>query len=228
MNALQRLTIFEKITASSGIVLLIGMFAFPWYHVGIASITVGGHTFGGESFSANVLKGPGSFFSIVALIVLIALLAEFAIQSGTRCVVARIFNIIGKRETNAHVVPELVGQLRRGQTPVRLGNLESRRDYTDVTDVAAALHRLLSSPHDSSTIFNVGSGRSVSVGELVQLCEQVLGRPVEVESEPQRRRTQDRLELAADPRLLRETTGWEPARSLQETLSELLTEPDES
>ena len=80
MNALQRLTIFEKITAASGIVLLIVMFAFPWYHVGIASITVGGHTFGGESFSANVLKGPGSFFSIVALIVLIALLAEFAIR----------------------------------------------------------------------------------------------------------------------------------------------------
>jgi UDP-glucose 4-epimerase len=156
------------------------------------------------------------------------LLAEFATRSGTHCVVARIFNIIGKRETNPHVVPELVGQLRRGESPVRLGNLESRRDYTDVTDVAAALHRLLASPPDGSAIFNVGSGRSVSVGELVQLCEQVLGRPVEVESEPQRRRVQDRLELAADPSLLRETTGWEPARSLQETLSELLTEPDES
>jgi UDP-glucose 4-epimerase len=156
------------------------------------------------------------------------LLAEFANQSGTRCVVARIFNIIGKRETNAHVVPELVGQLRRGETTVRLGNLESRRDYTDVTDVAAALHRLLSSPAGSPTIFNIGSGRSVSVGDLVVLCEEVLGRPVEVESEPQRLRGQDRLELVADPRLLRETTGWAPTRSLRETLSELLTEPDES
>ena len=66
------------------------------------------------------------------------------------------------------------------------------------------------------------------VDECAKLCEQVLGRPVEVESEPQRRRTHDRLELAADPRLLRETTGWEPTRSLHETLSELLTEPDES
>jgi hypothetical protein len=80
MNALQRFTLPEKITAAAGIVLLIGMFAFPWYHVGIASITVGGHTFGGESFNSNVLKGPGSFFSIVALIVLIALLAEFFVR----------------------------------------------------------------------------------------------------------------------------------------------------
>jgi UDP-glucose 4-epimerase len=155
------------------------------------------------------------------------LLAEFANRTGTRCVVARIFNVIGRRETNPHVVPELVGQLRRGQTPVRLGNLEPRRDYTDVSDVAGALHQLLSSSNDGSSIFNVGSGRSVSVGELVELCEHVLGRPIEVESEPQRRRVQDRLELAADPRLIHETTGWEPARSLRETLSELLTEPDD-
>ena len=56
------------------------MFAFPWYHVGVPSFTAGGQTFGGESFDSNVLKGPGSFFSIVALIVLIALLAEFFIR----------------------------------------------------------------------------------------------------------------------------------------------------
>jgi hypothetical protein len=80
MNTLQRLTLPEKITAVAGIVLLVGMFAFPWYHVGVPSITVGGHTFGGASFNSNVLKGPGSFFSIVALLVLIALLAEFVLS----------------------------------------------------------------------------------------------------------------------------------------------------
>lgn len=80
MNALQRLTVPEKITAAAGILLLIGMFAFPWYHIGIASFTVGGQTFGGESANFNVFNGPGSFFSIVAVIVLIALLAEFAIR----------------------------------------------------------------------------------------------------------------------------------------------------
>jgi hypothetical protein len=79
MNSLQQLSRSERITAGAGVVLLIGMFAFPWYHVGIASITVGNQTFGGESFNSNVLKGPGAFFSIIALIVLIALLAEFAI-----------------------------------------------------------------------------------------------------------------------------------------------------
>jgi nucleoside-diphosphate-sugar epimerase len=109
---------------------------------------------------------------------------------------------------------------------VRLGNLEPRRDYTDVLDVAVALERLLSLPEDGGRTFNLGSGRSVSVAELVRICEQVLGRPIEVEVEPRRRRAQDRAELLADPRLLSQATGWQPARSLGETLAELLTAPE--
>jgi UDP-glucose 4-epimerase len=154
------------------------------------------------------------------------LVREFEATTGTRCVVARIFNVIGRRETNRHVVPDLVKQLRDGSERVRLGNLEPRRDYTDVLDVAAALERLLALPVDAARTFNVGSGRSVSVADLVRVCEQVLARSVEVEVDPKRRRSRDRAELVADPRLLQAATGWEPTRSLAETLKELLTEPE--
>jgi UDP-glucose 4-epimerase len=156
------------------------------------------------------------------------LVAELGASTGTRCVVARTFNVVGRRETNRHVVPELVGQLRRRNMPVRLGNLESRRDYTDVLDVAAALHRLLSASPRSADTFNLGSGKSVSVAELVQICEEILSRAIEVEVDAGRVRTTDRAELVADPSLLRETTGWEPTRSLRETVAELLTEPEAS
>jgi UDP-glucose 4-epimerase len=154
------------------------------------------------------------------------LVREFATATGARPVVARIFNVIGKRETNPHVVPELVGQIRRGTAPVRLGNLESRRDYTDVVDVAAALHSLLSLPGSTTGTFNLGSGRSVSVAELVRTCEAVLDRPIDVDIEPQRLRARDRAELVADRRLLQEATGWQPTRSLDETVRELLTGSD--
>jgi UDP-glucose 4-epimerase len=153
------------------------------------------------------------------------LVREFESRTGTRCVVARIFNVIGKRETNPHVVPDLVWQLRDGSSPVRLGNLEPRRDYTDVVDVAAALEQMVLLPRHGARTFNLGSGRSVSVAELVRMCEQVLGRPVEVEVDAERLRKQDRAELVADPRLLRDATGWQPTRTLLETLSELLIEP---
>jgi UDP-glucose 4-epimerase len=150
------------------------------------------------------------------------LVSAFAGQVGARCVAARVFNVIGPRETNLHVVPELVGQLRSGAETVHLGDLRPRRDYTDVRDVAAALHALVDHPGGTAGIVNVGSGRSWSVGELVEECERVLGHSVHVETEEARVRTRDRAELVANPRLLQEVTGWKPFWPLRETLADLL------
>jgi UDP-glucose 4-epimerase len=150
------------------------------------------------------------------------LVLQWAEEFGVRPIVARIFNVIGKRETNPHVIPEVVSQLRTGSRALRVGNLAPRRDYTDVRDVAEALQRLAAAEIQSRTTFNVGSGHSVSVAEVVQACEEVLGYRVEVEVEQRRLREHDRAELRADTTLLHETTGWQPRWSLKETLAELL------
>jgi UDP-glucose 4-epimerase len=151
------------------------------------------------------------------------LVAQFGKQTGTHCVVARLFNVIGERETNPHVVPELVRQLRAGAPSVQLGNLQTRRDYTDAVDVAEALVRLLLAD-PGRTVFNVGSGRGTSVAELVSSCERILGREITVNVDQSRLRKHDRDELIADVKLLRAATGWAPTRSLEETLRRLLFE----
>jgi UDP-glucose 4-epimerase len=142
--------------------------------------------------------------------------------AGMSVVLARIFNVVGRRETNAHVVPELVGQLREGVRRVRLGNLGPRRDYTDVRDVAGALARLTLMPSPGTQRVNVGSGRGVSVADLVTACERVLGQRIEVDVDESRRRAVDRQELVADNARLRGLTGWAPERTLEQTLAELL------
>lgn len=151
------------------------------------------------------------------------LVDQFRTQTGTHCVVARLFNVIGDRETNPHVVPELVSQLRAGAPSVQLGNLHTRRDYTDAVDVADALVRLLHAD-PGPTVFNVGSGRGTSVAELVSTCERILGREITVNVDQARLRKHDRNELIADVKLLRGATGWAPTRSLEETLRRLLFE----
>jgi hypothetical protein len=83
MKALNRFSRSEQITGVAGILLLIGIFAFPWYHVGFAGVNFDGTTYGGGSYDGNVLQGPGSFFSYIALIVLIALLAELVVSRFT-------------------------------------------------------------------------------------------------------------------------------------------------
>ena len=156
------------------------------------------------------------------------MVAQFAEQAGVQAIVARIFNVIGTRETNPHIVPEVIGQLRRGELPLRVGNLEPRRDYTDVRDTAAALDGLLAHADGRYDVFNVGSGRSVSGAELVLMCEQLTGGSIEIQVEERRLRARDRAELVADSERLHELTGWHPVYSLRETLSELLAEPEGS
>lgn len=150
------------------------------------------------------------------------LLTRFAADTGTSCLAARLFNVIGKRETNPHVVPELVAQLRRDPSRVRLGNLTPRRDYTDVVDVADALVRLLDAAERDLFVCNVGSGIGVSVADLVSACERMLGTGIEIDADPARLRAVDRSELVADIGRLERATGWSPSRSLEQTLALLL------
>ena len=69
------------------------------------------------------------------------LAADYAARTGTAVGIARLFNVFGPGETNAHFIPSLICQLKAGDQ-VRLGNLSSRRDYVFVDDVAEALLRL--------------------------------------------------------------------------------------
>jgi UDP-glucose 4-epimerase len=150
------------------------------------------------------------------------LVRAFHDRTGVDCTIARIFNVIGPRETNSHVVEEIVRQLRSGAGTLQLGNLQPARDYSDVRDVAAALARLLA---EMPSVVNVGSGNATSVRELVTECERILDRPIGVVQEDARRRPVDRALLVADASALR-ALGWRPQWTLPATLADLLGTPD--
>jgi UDP-glucose 4-epimerase len=129
---------------------------------------------------------------------------------------------VGRRETNPHVLPEIVDQLRSGADVVRLGALNTRRDYVNASDVASALAGLLDDHPSGVSVYNVGTGRAVSVQEIVDACGAALGRPVRIDQDATRLRKVDRQELLADSTALRRQTGWTPEWSLERTLVDLL------
>ena len=139
---------------------------------------------------------------------------------GRRIVSARLFNVFGPGETNPHVRPDVVEQLRAGGT-LRLGNLAPRRDWVHARDVADALVRLAA--YDGpETVFNVGTGVGTSVAQLVDALGAVLGRTLRVEQDPARVRPVERLHLVADPGRARRELGWAPRVTLQEGLRDLV------
>jgi len=136
-----------------------------------------------------------------------------------RTVVARLFNTYGPRETNPHVLPEIMRALRQGK-PLELGNLWPKRDLIFVTDTAAAL--VAAAAGDPGfDVFNVGTGTGTSIGEVVKAIEVITGSPLEVQQVAGRMRDGDG-HLVADPRKLMETSGWRPRHDLVSGLRRLL------
>lgn len=147
----------------------------------------------------------------------------FAARSGMGVGIARLFNVFGPGETNAHFIPSLICQMKAGES-VRLGNLASKRDYVFVDDVADALLRLARYSGDGHgaagqpTTVNVGSGRAYCGHEVVDTLAGFNAAGVNPTIDPRRLRPMDRPTLLADPTLAQKLLDWTPRTSLAEGL----------
>jgi UDP-glucose 4-epimerase len=146
------------------------------------------------------------------------LASGFAARTGTGVGIARLFNIFGPGETNAHFIPSLICQLKAGES-VRLGNLSSKRDYVFVDDVADALLRLARYVGDGqSATVNIGSGRAYAGHEVVAALAGLSAAGVAPIIDPSRLRPVDRPTLLADPALAQKLLDWAPRTSLVDGL----------
>lgn len=133
------------------------------------------------------------------------LVSLFYKQTGLPSLSARLFNVIGPRETNPHLLPDIIAQLP-GKKRLTLGNLLPKRDYIYVDDVADGLIHLLESSETSGS-FNIGSGAAYSAEEMASTIGEILGLKLSIESAPERQRAGDRPFLCADITRLSKL-GW--------------------
>jgi UDP-glucose 4-epimerase len=136
-----------------------------------------------------------------------------------RTVIARLFNTYGPRETNPHVLPEVMKRMREGK-PLELGNLWPMRDLIFVTDTAAGLVASASGAAGLE-VYNVGTGTGTAIQDVLQVIEEITGNPLEVRQVPGRMRDDDG-HLISDPRKLMRATGWKPVCDLRTGLEKLL------
>jgi UDP-glucose 4-epimerase len=143
----------------------------------------------------------------------------FSRRHKVSSVSARLFNVIGLRETNPHLLPDVIEQLVAGKTQIELGNLVPKRDYVYVDDVAEALFLLLEGDVDGCV--NVGTGECYSAQEMVDEIGALLECELRVVSVPERQRQGDRPVLLADIRRLTDL-GWRPSGGFRESLRKTL------
>ncbi|OGD25839.1 MAG: hypothetical protein A2Y56_08075 [Candidatus Aminicenantes bacterium RBG_13_63_10] len=141
-------------------------------------------------------------------------------------VIARPFPHTGPGQTADFVFSDWASQvarIERGEAPplLEVGNLEVRRDYSDVRDVIRA-YVLLMEKGRRGEIYNVCSGRAVSLREVMETLLGLSRRPVDVRQDPARLRKTDIPYLAGDGSKLRRETGWTPEIPFSQTLRDLL------
>jgi GDP-4-dehydro-6-deoxy-D-mannose reductase len=144
---------------------------------------------------------------------------------GLEVVRARPFNHTGPGQRPGFVVPALAQQVAEaaasGSRVLETGNLEARRDITDVRDVVRA-YRDLMERGTPGEVYNVCRGEAVSIAEVARLLLTLAGLDLEVTVDPARVRPVDVPELRGDPSRLRAATGWAPAVPLEDTLADVL------
>jgi len=142
-------------------------------------------------------------------------------RTGTACSIARLFNTYGYNETNPHVIPAILNQLKEFKNEIELGNIEPKRDYIYVEDVADAL-AALEQHAVGFDIYNVGTGEEYSVKELVDIISSIIHRALSINQTASRKRKIDRIHLLADISKIKQATQWEPKYNLSKGMEQLI------
>lgn len=146
-------------------------------------------------------------------------------RARAQVVIARSFSHTGPGQDSRFALSAFARQLARigaGLEPpvLRVGNLQARRDYLDVRDVARA-YLLLAERGEPGAAYNVASGQPQRMDALVATLVELSGTGARVEIDPARVRPVDVPLLSGDSTALR-ALGWEPRIPLRDTLADLL------
>jgi GDP-4-dehydro-6-deoxy-D-mannose reductase len=144
---------------------------------------------------------------------------------GQRVVIARPFNHLGPGQSTKFVVPALVSRLLdardKGARSIPVGDLSTRRDFSDVRDVVRA-YRLLARFGRAGEIYNIASGVDTSLTDIAEILRREIASTVELVIDPDLLRPVEIPVMRGSFEKLHEETGWEPSISLLTSLHDVI------
>ena len=141
-------------------------------------------------------------------------------------VMVRAFNHIGPNQASLFVVADFckqVAEIEKGikEPIIKVGNLSAKRDFTDVRDVVKA-YALLVQKGKSGETYNVGSGKAISIEDILKLILSMSHANINVEIDENKLRPVDVPIIEADVTKITQATGWNKVIKLEETIADTL------
>jgi GDP-4-dehydro-6-deoxy-D-mannose reductase len=152
---------------------------------------------------------------------------QYADAHGMSVIRTRAFNQAGPGQSDDYVIGTITRQVAdaelagRDAAVLKLGNVDARRDFTDVRDVARAYASLTGR---AAGVYNICRGSSVSVAEIIDLVRASARVEVRYEVDPSRVRSHEVMDIRGSADLLRAETGWAPEIPLERTVADALDE----
>ncbi len=145
---------------------------------------------------------------------------------GLYTVRTRAFNHEGPRRGHVFVTSNFakqIAEIEKGikEPVIEVGNLSARRDFTDVRDMVKA-YWLSLEKGEPGEVYNIGSGRAVTIREVLEILLSFSDDDIEIRQVPERMRPSDVELLVSDSTKFVTLTGWKPEIPLEKTLEDTL------
>lgn len=150
----------------------------------------------------------------------------YRVNFGLPVLTLRLFNVYGPGQISAAVIPKIIYQTMTG-SKLTLGNVDARRDFVFVDDVASMIKKASKTPwpcsRDEMFAVNVGSGRSHSIREVAHAVAELLGKDMTLQADiDTRSKAADSQYLEADVRKASALFGWRPSHDLKSGLTKTI------
>ena len=174
--------------------------------------------------SENIKSNPQNIYAITKMTVE-QIGKIYANAYNLNIFMTRSFNHIGPHQSRQFVVSDFCNQvvdIEKGlQDPIiRVGNLKSKRDFTDVRDIVKA-YRIIIEKGQIGEVYNVGSGESISIEEILNIILKNSNKTIKVEIDKTRFRPIDVEKIEANIDKIK-NLGWNKTYNLEETIKDIL------
>jgi GDP-4-dehydro-6-deoxy-D-mannose reductase len=151
---------------------------------------------------------------------------QYFLSDNLYTVRVRPFNHIGPRQNDRFVAGSFAKQIAeiesgKREPVISVGNLDAQRDFTDVRDMVRA-YVLALEYGEPGEVYNIGSGKSYSIRELLNTLLSMTTFEIRVEQDPARGRPSDTLVTLCNAAKFRHRTGWQPEIEFEQSLRDTL------
>jgi nucleoside-diphosphate-sugar epimerase len=133
--------------------------------------------------------------------------------------IVRIFSVYGPKSNNHCVLPSIVKQMKNSNV-IKLGNVNSRRDFIFISDIIDAFKIILKNT-DGFNIYNVGTEKSYSIKEICKKIEKLYGKKIKIINNSKQNRKFDAKNIICNATKLKKL-GWKSKITLDEGLKKMI------